>query len=96
MIAFITLLFYLALTPPSFLFIDHAPSATVHGCIRLAQTSSVCAIEGPQAHIEIDQPCGPNLIAVLHWNADGMMQSRLIERPNPCVFRFPIVYGGYR
>lgn len=97
----ITLLLRLALAGPSFLFIDHDPSATVRDghsrdCFRLTQTSSVCKIESEQARIEIDQPCGPPIVAVLHWNADGMMQTRLIERANPCVFRFPIVYGGYR
>lgn len=92
----VAILIRLALTGPAFVFIDHAPDAAVRDCFRLTQTTSACKVEGEQARIEIDQPCGPPIVAVLHWNADGMMQTSLIERANPCVFRFPIVYGGYR
>lgn len=92
----ITILLYLRLAGPALVFIDHAPEATVRDCFRLTATNSVCKIEATQgqAEIAIDQPCGPTLMAVLHWNADGMMQTRVIERANPCVYRFPLVYGG--
>lgn len=88
---------YVRLVMGGFCFVTHSPESVVLDCVRLTPSDSVClTTPNTTKRIEIDQPCGPPIVAVLHWNADGMMQTRLIERANPCVFRFPIVYGGYR
>ena len=95
MMSLVVLVLWLRLaSAPAWVFVDHSPDATVRDCVRLTEQSSACLVTEAGRTIELDQPCGPNIVAVLHWNEGGMMQTKVIERNNRCVYRFPSVFGG--